>query len=431
MTMGTGALLLFVLLLFFIGVGIPIGIALGLSTAICMAATLDIPLVLIAQKSFTGLDSFPLLAIPFFILAGSLMCRGGIAKRLVDLAESLVGFIIGGLGMVTVLACMFFAAISGSGPATVSAIGSFMIPAMHEKGYDKGLAAALAAASGSLGVIIPPSIAFVVYGVVAQVSVGDLFIAGIVPGIFLGIALMVSFYFISKKKKYAVTMHKFSAEVFFRALKESIGALMIPIIILGGIYGGVFTPTEAAVVACVYSFVVGKYVYKELQWKDIYICLKESALINGATEFMIGLSMAFSNYLAIAEIPRVIGESIISMSSNPVVILLLINLLLLIVGCFLENLVAVVILTPILLPIATSIGISPIHFGVIETINFAIGFFTPPYGVNLFVASAISGESIESISRAIVPLIFIMCLCLLVITFVPSLSLGLVNILRG
>ena len=428
--MAFGSILIFSLLFLFIGIGIPIGIALGLGTAITMLLTTKIPLIMIAQKAFTGLDSFPLLAIPFFILAGALMCRGGIARRLVNLAESVVGFIIGGLGMVTVMACMFFASISGSGPATVSAIGSFMIPAMNERGYDRNIAAALTAASGTLGVIIPPSIAFVVYGVVTQSSIGDLFIAGIVPGILIGLSLMFVCYVVAKKRKYPVSSERFSAARFVKALKEATGALMVPIIILGGIYGGIFTPTEAAVVACVYAFVMGKYVYRELEWKDVYQCLKETALINGATEFMIGLSMAFSNYLSMAQIPAYIAKIIIGFSNSPIIIMLVINILLLFVRCFMENLVAVIVLTPILLPIVKSIGINPIHFGVIETVNFAIGFFTPPYVINLFVASAISGESIERISKAILPFLIVMIIDLFLITYLPVLSMGLVNIMK-
>jgi len=424
------ALLLFGLLILFIGLSIPIGITLGLATGICLALTTDIPLVLIAQKSFTGLDSFPLLAIPFFILAGALMCNGGISRRLVALAESLVGFIIGGLAMVTVLACMFFAAISGSGPATVSAIGSFMIPAMKERKYHGTFAASLTAAAGTIGVIIPPSIPFVIYSVVAQTSIGDMFIAGVVPGILIGISLMTVCYFIARKRNYLSSKEPPTLGNVFHAFKESLGALMVPIIILGGIYGGVFTPTEAAVVAVVYSVVIGKFVYKELDGKAIYECLRTSGLINGATEFMIGLSMAFSNYLALAQIPTTIAEWLGSVSQSPFVIMLLINVFLLIVGCFIDNIAAVIILTPILLPVVTRLGMDPIQFGIIITVNLAIGFITPPYGINLFVASAISGESIEGISKQILPFVLAMLVCLMLFTYVPSVSLGLVELLR-
>lgn len=425
------AILLFSLLLIFIALSIPIGITLGLATGICLILTTDLPLMMIAQKSFTGLDSFPLLAIPFFILAGALMCNGGISKRLVNLAESLVGFIVGGLAMVTVLACMFFAAISGSGPATVSAIGSFMVPAMKERKYHGDFAAALTAAAGTIGVIIPPSIPFVIYSVVAMTSIGDMFIAGVIPGILIGIALMTVCYFTARKRNYLSSKEPPTLAHVGKAFKESLGALMVPIIILGGIYGGIFTPTEAAVVAVVYSVIIGKFVYKELDWKTLYECLRSSALINGATEFMIGLSMAFSNYLALAQIPAMIAQWLSSVSQSPVVILLLINIFLLIVGCFVDNIAAVIILTPILLPVVTKLGINPIHFGIIITVNLAIGFITPPYGINLFVASAISGESIERISKQILPFVFAMVACLMLFTYVPDVSMWLVRLLRN
>ena len=424
------ALLLFGLLVLFISLSVPIGVTIGLATAICLAATTNIPLILIAQKSVTGLDSFPLLAIPYFILAGALMLEGGISKRLVDLADSILGFVTGGLAMVTVLACMFFAAISGSGPATVSAIGSFMIPAMKERGYDSGFAAALAACAGSIGVIIPPSIPFVIYGVVAQVSIGDMFIAGVIPGIMLGVALMTVCYFVSLKKGYMGSGQRPSFKAIGKALKEAVWALIIPVIVLGGIYGGIFTPTEAAVVTVVYSFIVGKFIYKELTLKKIYNCLLDSSLVNGVTQFMIGLSMAFASYLALAQIPSTVASWLTSISSIPWVTLLIINIFLLILGCFVDNIPAVIILTPILLPIMKQLGVDPIHFGLFLTVNLAVGFVTPPYGINLFVATAISGESIEAISKNLLYFIAAMILCVFLFTNIPGLSLWLVNILR-
>jgi C4-dicarboxylate transporter DctM subunit len=423
-------LLLFGTLIALIALSVPIGITLGLSTAICLYFTTNVPLMMLAQKSFTGLDAFPFLAIPFFILAGALMCYGGISKRLVNLAESLVGFIVGGLAMVTVLACMFFAAISGSGPATVSAIGSFMIPAMKERKYHPDFAAALTAAAGTIGVIIPPSIPFVIYCVVAQASIGDMFIAGIVPGIIMGLALMLLCYFIAKKRGYVRSMEKPSVPQIGKAFREAVWALFVPIIILGGIYGGIFTPTEAAVVAVVYSVIIGRFVYKELNNETLLECIKSTALINGALEFMIGFSMAFANYLSLAQIPAAIGIWLTSISSNVYVILLIINVVLLILGCFVDNIAAVIILTPILLPVVTSLGVDPIHFGLIMTFNLAIGFITPPYGINLFVASAVSGESIENISRNIIPFILVLTACLMLFTYVPSVTMGLVELLR-
>lgn len=424
------AALLFTLLILCIGLSIPIGITLGLSTAISMWLTSDIPIVMLAQKSATGLDSFPLLAIPFFILAGALMCNGGISKRLVNLADSLVGFITGGLAMVTILACMFFAAISGSGPATVSAIGSFMIPSMKERKYHGGFAAAITATAGTIGVIIPPSIPFVIYCVVAQASIGDMFIAGIIPGIIVGAALMLVSYITARKRGYLSSTERPNVKTVWKAFREAVWALIVPVIILGGIYGGVFTPTEAAVVAVVYSVIIGKFVYKELDGKILYECLRVSGLINGATEFMIGFSMAFASYLAMNQIPAQIAVWLTGISDSPLLLLLAINVFLLVLGCFVDNIAAVIILTPILLPVVQTIGVDPIHFGIIITVNLACGFITPPYGINLFVASAISGETIENISKEIIPPFLAMVACLLLFTYFPSISLGLLNVLK-
>jgi C4-dicarboxylate transporter DctM subunit len=424
------AVIVFSVLIVTIAMSIPIGITLGISTGIAMWITSDIPMIMIAQKAVTGLDSFPLLAIPFFILAGSIMCNGGISKRLVNLADSLVGWITGGLAMVTVLACMFFAAISGSGPATVSAIGSFMIPSMKEKKYDASFAAAITAAAGTIGVIIPPSIPFVIYSIVAQCSIGDMFIAGIVPGIIIGFSLMLVCYITARKSHYVTVGERPRFTVVIKAFKEAIWALFTPIIILGGIYGGIFTPTEAAVVAVVYSVIIGKFVYKELDAKTLYECLRYSGLINGATEFMIGLSIAFGAYLAMAQIPQQIAVLLSGFVESPILLLLIINVFLLILGCFVDNIAAVIILTPILLPVVKMIGIDPIHFGLIITVNLACGFISPPYGINLFVASAISGESIENISREIIPAFVAMVGCLLLFTYFPIFSMGLLQLMR-
>ena len=424
------AVILFSILIVTIALSIPIGITLGLSTCIAMLITSDIPMIMLAQKSVTGLDSFPLLAIPFFILAGALMCNGGISRRLVALAESLVGYIVGGLAMVTVLACMFFAAISGSGPATVSAIGSFMIPSMKERKYDAGFAAAITAAAGTIGVIIPPSIPFVIYCVVAQCSIGDMFIAGIIPGIIIGVALMLVCYITARKRNYKTMTDRPRFSEVSKAFKDSFWALLVPIIILGGIYGGIFTPTEAAVVAVVYSVIIGKFVYRELDMKSLYDCLKSTGLINGATSFLIGLSMAFASYLAMAQIPAKMAAWLTAFVDSPFLLLMIINVFLLIIGCFVDNIAAVIILTPILLPVVKMIGIDPIHFGLIITVNLACGFISPPYGINLFVASAISGESIESISREIIPAFVAMVGCLLLFTYFPIFTMGLLQLIR-
>lgn len=421
--------LLLSLLVLFLALTIPIGISLGLSTAITMYFTSQVPLTMIAQTAFTGIDSFPLLAIPFFMLAGSLMGYGGISKRLVDFAESLVGFMIGALAMVTVTACMFFAAISGSGPATVSAIGSFMIPAMKEKMYGGPFAAALTAAAGSIGVIIPPSIPFVIYCVISGASVGELFMAGIIPGIMIGCSLMTVSYFTAKKRGYPRSEKPRGAKNLWISFKDAIWALLVPVIILGGIYGGIFTPTEAAVVASVYALVIGKFVYKELDFHTAREAFRDAVMVNGATTFMLGLSMAFATYLTMEEIPTRVATWLISVSSSKLIILLLINIMFLIVGCFVDNISSMIILTPIFLPVMGQIGVDPIHFGLFMTVALAIGFITPPYGANLFVASAVSGERIDSISKEIFPFVGVMIICLMLFTYFPVFSMFLVNLL--
>lgn len=407
-------------------IGVPIAVSLGVSalTAIYFGSTL--PLGIITQKAFTSLDSFPLLAIPFFMLAGVLMGKGGVSKRLLDLAGAMVGWMTGGLSMVTIVACMFFAAISGSGPATVAAIGGFMIPAMVAQRYEGGFAAAVSAAAGSIGVIIPPSIPFVLYGVIGGVSVGSMFLAGILPGLLIGFALMLTAYFLAKKKGYKpVEQRKFSFKEVLQATWDAKWALLIPVIILGGIYGGVFSPTEAAVVAAVYALFVGVFVYKELSWRDVYKSFLETVVINATTMIIIGLSVSFAYFMTLEQIPNDISVFLTDLSTNPFVILLAINVLLLIVGMFIDTISALVVLTPILLPIVVAVGVDPVHFGVILVANLAIGFITPPLGVNLFVASSVGNVRFEKITWAILPFLAAMIICLLVITYFPPLSLWL------
>lgn len=421
--------LLFGTLVLLISLNVPIGIALGLATTVTLMLVSKVPLIIIAQNAFAALDSFPLMAIPFFILAGNLMRYGGVSRRLLNFANSLVGFLTGGLAMVTTLACMFFAAISGSGPATVSAIGSFMIPAMKEKNYNEGFAAAITAAAGSIGVIIPPSIPFVIYGVVTGASVGALFLAGIVPGIIIGVGLMIASYIISKKSGYTGDAVKPSLSRVVSSFKEAVFALLVPVIILGGIYGGIFTPTEAAVVGVVYALIVGIFIHKELGYREIYESFRDSVLINGATTFMIGLSISFANFLTMEQVPASVANMLLSISESSIVILILINLFLLFVGCFIDNISSCIILAPILLPIVTKLGMDPVQFGVVMTINLATGFVTPPYGANLFIASAVAGISVEKISRYIIPFIIAMLIALILTTYIPGISLFLPKLL--
>lgn len=407
-------------------IGVPIAVSLGVSSLVAIYFGSTLPLQIITQKAFTSLDSFPLLAIPFFMLAGILMSKGGVSKRLLNMAAAMVGWMIGGLAMVTIVASMFFAAISGSGPATVAAIGGFMIPEMKKRNYGGGFAAAISASSGSIGVIIPPSIPFVLYGVIGGVSVGSMFLAGIIPGILIGTGLMITAYIISRKRGYKPDETVvFTFKDVIKSTLDAKWALMIPIIILGGIYGGIFSPTEAAVVAVVYAFIIGMFVYKELTWKSFYESCREAVVINATTMIIIGLSVSFAYFMTLEKIPQDISSFLTNLSSNPYVILLAINILLIIVGMFIDTISALVILTPILLPIVTAVGVDPIHFGVILVANLAIGFITPPLGVNLFVASSVGNVKFESIVVAIIPFLAAMIVCLLVITFIPAMSLWL------
>ena len=397
------------------------------ATMVTMTATTNISLTTMSTACLSGLDSFPLMAIPFFMLAGNLMKSGGISRRILDFADAVVGWVTGSVGMVTVVASMFFAALSGSSPATVTAIGGITIPEMKEEGYDPAYATAITAAAGTIGVIIPPSIPFVIYGVAAQCSISDLFLAGIIPGILIGVVLMIVNYVTAKKHGFGHTK-KFHAGHLLRTLGDSIWALLVPVIILGGIYGGIFTPTESAVAAILYSIFVGVFIYHELDLKSILEAFKETALINGQTTFLVGISMAFARFLTMSQVPGTLAKGILGIS-NPIAILLVINLFLLVVGCFIDNISSTVILTPILLPIVAGIGMSPIQFGIVMTVNLAIGFITPPYGCNLFFASAISNVSVVDIAKKILPMIGVMLIVLMALTFIPALSIGILDFL--
>ena len=419
--------MLFLIFFILLMLSVPIGYAIGIATLITLICFSSIPITMIAQNAVAGVDSFPLLAIPFFMLAGNLMSSGGIAKRLVDFFESIIGHITGGLGMVTVVVCMFFAAISGSAVATVSAVGAFMIPEMVKHGYSKSFSAALTAAAGTIGVIIPPSVPFVIYGVVSGSSITELFTAGFLPGILMGVALIIICYIVSKKNGYKGTDKRPSSKEILISFKKAFWAILSPVIILGGIYSGKFTPTEAAVISVVYSFVVGVFIYKELDFKGAYIAFKDAIVVNGATTFMVGLSTAFAALLTMEQIPAKIASFILSVSNNGFIVLLLINIFLLLVGMFIDNIPATIILTPILLPIAVSFGMSPITFGIMLTMNLAIGFCTPPYGINLFVASAISKVGMDQISKQIIKLIVGLIIVLLLVAYVKPVTTIFLN----
>lgn len=411
-------------------IGVPIAMSLGLSAILTITFATSLPLGSVVQKAFTSLDSFSLLAIPLFILAGALMSHGGVSKRLLKLAEVLVGYLVGGLALATILASMFFASISGSGPATVAAIGSFMIPSMSEKGYSKEYASAVTAISGSLGVILPPSIPFVMFGVLGGVSIGSLFLAGIIPGILIALSLMIVAYIIAKKNDVPVEGKFPSIMDVLKVINYAKWALLIPVIILGGIYSGLFSPTESAAVACVYAIFIGYFVYKELTLKKIYDVFLEAVLINVPVVIIISFSISFAYLLSIERVPATIAEFITNVSDNSMISMFMIIAFLFVVGMFIDTISAMVILTPILLPVAIVLGYDPIHFGVIMVATLAVGLTTPPLGVNLFVASHVSKVSIERISLALIPFIFAMLLVILILVLIPSLSTFFPNLAK-
>ena len=420
------ALVLFILLLALFLINVPIAVALGLASTLVFFLDGNVSLIVIIQRMFNSVDSFPLMAIPFFILAGKLMESGGISRRLIHLANVIFGRVKGGLGIVSIVACAFFAAISGSAAATTAAVGALMIPAMVNKGYDKSFATAIQAAGGTIGIMIPPSVPLVLYGVAAGVSVSELFIAGIVPGLFVMVSLILLVYLISLKEGYGGG-EKFGFMDFIKAFFDAFLALMMPVIILGGIYGGIFTPTEAAVVAVVYGLIVGIFIYREIKLADLSRIFSSSVVVTAVIMFIIAGASVFGYYLTRQRIPAELTELMLSVTDNWIIALLIINLLLLICGIFLETSAAIIILTPILVPIASALGIDLVHFGIIMIVNLGIGFITPPVGVNLFVAANIAGTKFESLLKAIVPFILVMIVDVLIISFIPRITLFLLG----
>jgi C4-dicarboxylate transporter DctM subunit len=384
----------------------------------------------ISQSMFSSMNSFPLIAIPFFILAGSLMEGGGLSKRLINLSNAMVGHLTGGLGIVTVLTCIFFGAISGSAIATVAAIGTIMIPAMEEQGYPKSFATALTAAAGVLGTIIPPSIPMVMYCVaLPSASPGTMFMGGIGPGLLAGGALIVLTYYVARKEGYKDLTAKFQFRKVMVSFKDAIWALFVPVIIIGGIYGGVFSATEAAVVACVYGFIVGQFIYRELSVKRSSVAFVESAITVSSIMIVVATGSVLGKILTVEGVPRMVQESLLAISSNQFVLLIVINVVLLIVGCVMETFTAIIILSPILYPIVASYGMDVYHFGVMMILNLSIGFITPPVGSNLFVAVGITGIKFEKLVTAIWPFLLALIVALLMVTFIPSITLFLPNLL--
>ncbi|GEN88925.1 TRAP transporter large permease [Oceanobacillus sojae] len=412
------------LLLFLIGV--PVAISLGISSSLALLVAGDIPLLALAQRAFVSLDSFPLLAIPLFILAGSLMEHGGISQRLINLANAATGHVSGGLAIVTVVTTMFFAAITGSSVAATAALGAILIPAMIKRGYEKEFAGGVQSISGTLGIIMPPSIPLILYGTAVGASIGDLFVAGMVPGVIIGIGLVITVYILAKKRNYSKEPKK-SAKEIWKAFVEAIPALIMPVIILGGIYSGIFTATEAAGVAVAYAFIVSVVFYRAITKENIKAILTQASLTTATLMLILSTAGLFSWILTIENIPQQVAGFITSISDNPMIFLGIVILLLLIVGMFMETNASIIILAPILVPVAAELGINSVHFGIVMIVTLAIGMVTPPLGLNLFVVSKIAHLRIDRLTRSLVPFYIAILICLLIVTFIPGLTMSVVE----
>lgn len=409
-------------------IGVPIVYSLGIASLAAIMYVGDIPATIIAQKMWNSVDNFALLAIPFFILAGSIMERGGVSKRIVAFASTLLGRVTGGLGIVGISASMLFAAISGSTPATVAAVGGMIIPEMKKRKYDLPFAAALHTCAGSIGVIIPPSITMILYAVIAEASVGKLFVGGILPGVIMGIGLMVVCYFISKKNGYPKEERASLKDVWV-TFKEALLSLFTPVIIVGGILSGVVTATEAAVLAVIYAFILSFFVYKELTLKEMKNVLIETIYVTATVLGVMATAGVFGWILVTNQVPQFVANSIMSVTDNKIIILLLINIVLLIIGTFLDTGAALIIFVPMLIPLAKAVGVDPVHFGVVTVVNLAIGMATPPLGIGLFVGCRIAKIKITDIIKPIMPFLAVMIGVLLLITYVPEIIMFLPNLL--
>lgn len=424
-------MLVTILLVAFFGllfIGVPISFSLSVSSFLAVAITGSIPVMTLVQKTFRAIDSFTLLAIPFFVFAGNVMARGGVSKRLTDMAATMVGRMPGGLAHITTLSSTFFGAISGSAPATTSAIGAVMVPQMEDYGYKKSFTAAVAAASGTIGLIIPPSNTMVMFGTLANVSVGKMFIGGVVPGLIMSAVIIAINYVISKKRGYRGS-DKISGKAILMAFRNGIWAILMPVIILGGIYSGVFTPTEAAAVAVMYGILVSAFVYRNMGWKAFKGVLASSAASTASIMFLIANAHIFSYLLTSEQIPQKLAALMLSITTNPLIVKLLVMVVLLIAGCFLDNAVAVILLTPILYPVMASLGVDLVYFGVLLVFVLAIGQVTPPVGLCLFVACDIGKVKIEEISKEVIPYIIgligvalLLVFCEPLVLFLPTLA---------
>lgn len=422
---------LFIALVVLMVFGVPIFISLAGSTTLAFACFSNMDLVVVIQRMIAGLNKFSLISIPFFILAANIMGEGGISKRIIGLAKAFVGHSIGGLGIVTVVASMFFGAISGSSPATVVAIGALLYPALKEMKYDDEYATGVITASGSLGIIIPPSVTMIVYGTVTGASVGALFIAGFGAGVIYGLTYIIYTILYAKKHTEIIRLPKTTGKEKLVALKDSLWALGVPIIILGGIYSGIFTATEASAVAVIYSIVIALFVYKEMDLSKLIDCVYKSAISTVQIMILMAGACIFSWILTSEGITVTIANSILSVSSSKTVILLLMNIILLIAGMFLDGASIVTIMGPLFFPIATAAGVDPVHLGVVMVVNCAIGMFTPPFGLNLFVASNITEKPVMKVAKGVIPFIGLSVVALLLITYIPGISLWLPKTVYG
>ncbi len=405
---------------------ISVAVSIGLAAVFGIQAS-NAHMLISVKEMFNAINKFPLAAIPFFILAGNLMETGGISRRLVEFAKSIVGGVQGGLPMTCVLTCMIFAAVSGSSVATTFAVGAILIPALVKHGYPKSYAAALQATSAELGVIIPPSIPLILYGVSAEVSIGELFIAGIGPGILISAALMVFVYIYCRIKGWGKNDGD-GRLGFFKATWQAGWALLMPVIILGGIYGGIFTPTEAAAVAVFYALIVGVVIYREISIPSLIVVLRKSVISSAVIMFIIANAGLFAFLITRAGVPDAIGRYLEAVLQSPALFLLGVNAALFLIGMFIETSAAIIVLAPILAPVAMHFGIDPVHFGMVMVVNLALGMITPPFGVNLFAACTVARISLDQIIRHLIPFVLVIIACLMLITYLPAISLTLRDI---
>lgn len=409
--------------------GVPIMAAIGMACIVPMLIDGQIPLTMIAQTLYTGVDQIPLIAVTGFILAGTLMENGGITDKILEFSGRLVGSLTGGLAFVTILGCMVFSAISGSGPATVAAIGGIMLPGMVQRGYSRDFSAAVASSGGTMGILIPPSNPMIIFGVVANVSITKLFMAGLIPGAMVGLFMMAAAYLVSWRKGFVGSGEAFSLSLLLRATWDGKWALAAPVLILGGIYAGIFTPVEAAEVAVVYAVFVGVVIYRKLNLRMIYDALVNASLITGTIIVIVGIALSFGRLLTLYRVPYHVAMWLSTVSQEPIVVLFIIVGLLIFIGTFMETLAQIIVLTPVFLPLIKQLGIDPIHFGIVFVICCEIGFLTPPLGANLYVAVKMSDVSLEQVSKAVLPFLAALLVTVVLIVFFPQIALFIPNLL--